>query len=455
MQFTVPFVMAAMAFLDVAVASNKFIQYSGVGYSGSYKDVTKMDESSGKCSSSTKSFSGNLSPLDEDLSVHIRGPINLKKFAVYTQSSSNSKRDLSENVDCEDKVNLKRHLHHQHKREAATQVVDVTQTVYVTEGDDETTTASPSTTTSASVVNNINNKVLDKYHSTDVEPSSSAITSASSYASSSSSYASSSDSASKTSSSSSSPSATGSGSWSRDSYYDASEGTSDNVVFMNHKGDESYSGTWSSSFGNSISYADSKGTGKSKSATTLSDTTLDSDDEVILFSGKDCDDDCGYYRDGIPAKKGWDGKLKIFAFKFKMPKATDSVTNNHDMPAIWLLNGRIPRTLQYGEESCSCWSTGCGELDLFEVDSESDASSLTNHLHDGQGGHNLSRWGGGGSSETFDRPYNDYLTAVVIFDGSNISLIQVDDFDFDSSLSASTVSKWLSGSATKANVYGS
>lgn len=38
-----------------------------------------------------------------------------------------------------------------------------------------------------------------------------------------------------------------------------------------------------------------------------------------------------------------------------------------DMPAIWMLNAQIPRTLQYGEAACSCWESGCGEFDIMEV----------------------------------------------------------------------------------------
>jgi len=39
---------------------------------------------------------------------------------------------------------------------------------------------------------------------------------------------------------------------------------------------------------------------------------------------------------------------------------------NADMPSIWMLNAQIPRTLQYGNAQCSCWESGCGELDIAE-----------------------------------------------------------------------------------------
>lgn len=44
------------------------ITYTGVGGTGSYNKVTKMDSSSGTCSSSAFSYSGSLSPLDEEVS---------------------------------------------------------------------------------------------------------------------------------------------------------------------------------------------------------------------------------------------------------------------------------------------------------------------------------------------------------------------------------------------------
>ena len=85
-----------------------------------------MDESTGKCTQQSYSFSGNLSPLDEELSVHFRGPLTLLQFGVYYPSSSgNSKRQIDDQ-DC----NVK-HVHHKHKR--ATEVVQVTQTVLLME----------------------------------------------------------------------------------------------------------------------------------------------------------------------------------------------------------------------------------------------------------------------------------------------------------------------------------
>ena len=52
-----------------------------------------MDEDSGSCSQETKTFSGKLAPLDEELSAHFRGPLKLLQFGVYYPSSgSNNKK---------------------------------------------------------------------------------------------------------------------------------------------------------------------------------------------------------------------------------------------------------------------------------------------------------------------------------------------------------------------------
>lgn len=57
---------------------------------------------------------------------------------------------------------------------------------------------------------------------------------------------------------------------------------------------------------------------------------------------------------------GFGGADKIFLMEFTMPM--DGKTGfNGDMPAIWMLNAKIPRTIQYGKAECSCWSSGCGE----------------------------------------------------------------------------------------------
>ena len=125
---------------------------------------------------------------------------------------------------------------------------------------------------------------------------------------------------------------------------------------------------------------------------------------------------------------------------------------NADMPAVWLLNAKIPRTLQYGDSSCSCWKTGCGELDLFEILS-SGSNKLISHLHDGQGASSNTNNGGGGSQDYFARPTSGSLKAAVIFTSNEIHIVQVDDStNFGSSLDEDTVNSWLQQSGSAATI---
>ncbi|CDO92478.1 unnamed protein product [Kluyveromyces dobzhanskii CBS 2104] len=418
------------------------VVYSDVGYSGHYSDVTSMDESSCQCSQSSLSFSGSLSPLDEELSVHFRGPINLVQFGVYYpgESVNLKKRDAAaEDAPCSTVAKK----HHDHKREAAIQWVEVTSTVVVDADGNPVTTATTDVTQSASTL---------PESTTILAPGSSSSSSSSSSSDASSGSDSSSPSSASSSASASSTSDSGSSStaWNRVSYF--TPGSAQNLTFMNHQGGVKGSGIWSSCFGNSISFCDSDGVSGSGSAVALDDVTLPSNKEFMIFSGSSCDDssngDCGYYRSGIPAYHGFGGATKMFVFEFSMP--TDNTGDyNVDMPAVWLLNAKIPRTLQYGDETCSCWKTGCGELDLFEILSTG-SDKLITHLHSGQGSDGTSS-GGGGTQDYFSRPTSGTLKAAVIFDGSDktIHVVEVDE-SFDSTISADTVNSWFSVSGSSA-----
>lgn len=447
-------------------SNTTFVKYEGVGYSGTYEEVTDMNESTGSCSKESTSFSGNLSPLDEDLSVHIRGPIKLNQFAVYYANESGSKkRDLEshnyERALQDEKKFLNKRQDKKQKLNSVDQKAkykrnaDCTQTVSIKKSNHVHTAIE---TTYVTVTQKSSQ---DNSGSTDANKSSSHTESSTSTSSSS---ASSTSSDSKTtdttntntgtdSSSSSSSSNNSTSGWIRKSYYSSDDQASDNLVFMNHLGG-SLSGVFSYKFGNSLSYADSTGVGSSTSSQTLGkDTLLESNEEIVLFSSQKCTTDaCGYYRNGIDAYVGWSGNYKIFVFEFKMPTSgLSSSTDNYDMPAIWLLNGKIPRTEQYGD--CSCWSTGCGELDLWEVITAG-SDQLINHIHDGQSKegdeYNGTKNGGGGSSDYFDRPRDHYVTFAAVFSGSDIYLRDVTGFDFSNDLESTLVSEWMSGTASNA-----
>ncbi|CCE85191.1 Piso0_004773 [Millerozyma farinosa CBS 7064] len=437
------------------------IVYSNVGYSGSYKDVTSMDEDTGECSQQDYQFSGNLAPLNEELSVHFRGPLKLLQFGVYYPSGSSSNKKREEAEEC-----TTQHVHHKHKR--ATQVVEVTQTVVVDGNGNSITSQETATATAGNDQGSGNNNQAAAASSSteggagssapgtssteggasSSAPGTSAASSSAAASSSDSGAGSASASSSSSSASSSSSSSSGSsGDWERVAYY--TPGSTDNITFFNYYGG-SGSGVWSSKFGNSLSYANSDASGGSSSPVALKETTTDSDVEYIIMSSSKCSgDDCGYYRKGTPAYHGFGGDHKMFVFEFEMPHASGGSGNNYDMPAIWLLNAKIPRTLQYGDSTCSCWKSGCGELDLFEILS-SNSDKLISHLHDGQGDNGSSQ-GGGGTQDYFSRPTSSSMKAAVVFSGSNIYLSEVQS-DFGSTLDSSTVSQWTSNSGSQAQI---
>ncbi len=112
------------------------------------------------------------------------------------------------------------------------------------------------------------------------------------------------------------------------------------------------------------------------------------------------------------------------------------------MPAIWLHNAQIPLTSQYGTNpECSCWTSGCGEFDLFEIlDPGNFRCKSTLHMAPA-----------GGSSDWFMRPSNGTITVVVAFAGDNEkATIRILDAGatFGGVLSASVVNGWLDGQSS-------
>lgn len=113
-----------------------------------------------------------------------------------------------------------------------------------------------------------------------------------------------------------------------------------------------------------------------------------------------------------------------------------SSSNNENMPSIWALNAKIPRTSQYSD--CSCWGSGCGELDMFEV-LQGGTDYVKSHFHARQGG--TGNQGGGGSPDFFARPFNKSVKAAVIFDPSGTVDIKMlgDDTQFGGTLDDSVM----------------
>lgn len=108
----------------------------------------------------------------------------------------------------------------------------------------------------------------------------------------------------------------------------------------------------------------------------------------------------------------------MFLMEFSMP-ISGAKGFNADMPAIWIMNAAIALTSQYGEnQQCSCWSSGCGELDVFEVlDTGDTRCKSTLHMAPA-----------GGSSDYFERPVKGSIkVAVVLYGRNQTAVIQLLD----------------------------
>lgn len=424
------------------------ITYTGLTGSGSYNKVTDMDSTTGTCSSTPYGYSGSMAPLDEEVSLHFRGPLQLKQFAVYSPSSSSSssskaKRSAMNRHGHEHLAKHKRHAHeHAQAQEAEKRAlgdvvvatIDGQVVSWLNNWSGESTTAAAATSTAAAVTSaavEATSSATTFSAVNRVVASSSASSASSSSVAAASSAAASSSSAATSSSSSAATETASSGSWTRKAYYNAESGSADGVVFLNHNGG-SGSGVFDYEFGNSLSYASTDGTTAASSPQILSNTQLASDIEVVIMSDTECDGDCGYVRDGTVAYHGWSGAQKAFLFEFQMPlDGNADASTNGDMPAIWMLNAQIPRTLQYGNADCSCWTTGCGEFDIFEVLAPGDLrckSTLHGNIN-------------GGDSDYFKRPTDATIKAALILNGDDIHIKQLsDDYEFGSALDESSIS---------------
>ena len=235
-----------------------------------------------------------------------------------------------------------------------------------------------------------------------------------------------------------------SGGWGRQAYYNAEDGTADGLVFLNHYGG-SGSGVFDYTFGNSLSYASSDGTYGSTDSQILADTTLPSSAEVVIMMDQKCDGDCGYVRPGTGdvAYHGFDGASKAFFFEFSMPSDGQTTSDPYDpvnMPAIWALNAQIPRTLQYGNPACSCWTSGCGEFDMYEVLLPGDTRAKST-LHGNKAG---------GDSNYFPRPEDGPIkVAMVLYENDIHIKILANDTDFGSTMDSGTISEICGSTSTQ------
>lgn len=457
------------------------ILYSNVGAPGTYNQVTDMS-SDGICSSTPKSFSGPLSPLDEEVSFHFRGPLQLKQFAAYTPGTTASKKKREGST-----ARRRRHLQHidkhvkggNQKRDKIYATIDG-QLVswdnnYPTPGLDafnggaKTVTATidgkiqtwinnwfgPSSTAmvtqastavpqSASQGAATSEEAQEISTSLTVSPTNTALSQpqASTHASASQPKVSTNPSASEpqsstsvpksqiTASTTSSATAIASGSYSRIGYYNSAEQTLDNLVFLGNYGGQG-SGVFNDAYGASLSFVNSSGTGGASSPQILADAILPSNEEVVVMLDEECNNDCGYVRPGSVAYHGFNGANKVFLLEFSMP--IDGRTGfNGDMPSVWILNAQIPRTIQYGNPSCSCWESGCGEFDIAEA-LNSGSTFLKSTLHTNKPG---------GDSDYFERPTSSTMKLAVVFSSATSTIhIQVlpTSYDFPTSLTTDEI----------------
>lgn len=120
--------------------------------------------------------------------------------------------------------------------------------------------------------------------------------------------------------------------------------------------------------------------------------------------------------------------------EFSMPD--DGTTGfNANMPAAWMLNAQIPRTLQYGNADCSCWKSGCGEVDLFETLAAGE-TRMKSTLHGALQG---------GDSDWFERPTAGTMKAAVVFQGQEIHIqVLKNEHEFSTTLSQATMESVMS-----------
>lgn len=215
----------------------KAITYSGFPGKGLYNKVTSMDAATGECKSKRYEYSGSLAPLNEELSLHVRGPVNLKQLAVYTLADLTTKR--SGNLDRyhqprhepSDHGHGHQHLHHRDGRKRRTIELDSP------ELEERQVGALVTATISGKVAVWTNSYVGPSV--LPVVPQSSASTGPESYVSQAAASAEKDQAPTATSTTpvahAVEPDPAG-GSWTRQAYYNAGTGRRDGLTFLNHFG---------------------------------------------------------------------------------------------------------------------------------------------------------------------------------------------------------------------------
>ncbi|KAH9906517.1 TOS1 protein [Xylariomycetidae sp. FL2044] len=393
------------------------IKYDGLDIPGTYKAVDVMDNT-GTCTFKDQAYSGPIAPFDEGLAMVFRGPLQLAEFAVYHPSTSSSKKRDVPKAQAHSKRHGHQHLHKKHHEQEKQKREDV----WVT----------------ATIDGQVQSWINDWFGPSTADAAAATAAATTTAAAATTTAVKSTGSSSSSSSSSSSDSDdTITTDFSRSAYYNAEDQTADGLVFLANKGSDSVSGTWDTVWGNSVSYVNEDGTECAASPTVLGNVQLGDMEEIMIFSDKECDNDCGTVRPGSVAYHGFEGATKVFIAKFTMPMSGVVEGDLSDAPAYWMLNAAIPRTGQYS--TCSCWAGGqsspqdgsCGEADIVEIlETGETRAKSTFHFANGIG-----------DSHWFERPTEKPMTIAVVFQASTAtaSIKVLDSFDFATGLSADQV----------------
>jgi Putative TOS1-like glycosyl hydrolase (DUF2401)/Glycine-rich protein domain (DUF2403) len=430
-----------------------------VGHDGTYQETTGVNVQTGEVFRQPYNYHGQLAPFNGDLSVHFRGPLNLETFAVYVPNGGFWKRDVNPHGNAGSSA-ANSVVAANVSYTTMLEVVDIHEKIIVTStlGGDATTSTQLSTSTTtrplapgqmqlhstgsqimaqstkSQTVQQVQQTTETKVQFSPSTPSAAAATPASS--------------STVTSSPSSAPSDTygapstqGDPDWNRVAYYDRGTSASQGLLFMNNRGGQG-SGSWDDKFGNTLSFASSDAKGGASGPTFFSGW-LDDPVEVAIFSDRPCNMDiCGWARG--PAYMGFGGENKLFLFRFSMPHKSNGQGGNDDMPAIWFLNGEIPRVAQYN--GANCWGSGCGELDFMEVLARGSEKMIAT-VHDNNPT---------GFSDYFVRPTQNWMNAAVLMKDNNFVMVVLpDDFNMNApNMAADLVNQietrtdWVSGGST-------
>ncbi|KAF3001256.1 target of Sbf [Curvularia kusanoi] len=162
--------------------------------------------------------------------------------------------------------------------------------------------------------------------------------------------------------------------WDRIAYYtSATPAQATGFSFLANLGDPSQSGTFDYAFGNSLSFVVPAGNKVAPDSQPFNGTLDTSEYEIAVFSDKQCDQGCSYWRPNATSHYAWSGSSKAFFIEFQMdhyPNRSSDYGEISDAPAWWFLNADIPRILQYGNDrnNIPCWEQERKEPKVLYID---------------------------------------------------------------------------------------